>query len=80
LESEWFLHAACRGEQLEVFFPPSGVSFARALDICRACTVTEECLAAAVREEAEDHHLFDVRGGLTAPERRRDRARARAGS
>jgi hypothetical protein len=33
--SEWFLHAACRGEQLEVFFPPSGVSFARALDICR---------------------------------------------
>jgi WhiB family redox-sensing transcriptional regulator len=78
--ADWSLYAACVGEPLELFFPETGISAARALAICATRRVREECLEAAVIEEAQDARPFGVRGGRTAKQRRRDRVRVRAGS
>ena len=81
----WQRHAACRGLEAEIFYPPEfdgagdddGAFEAKA--VCAACAVSGECLeyAIAVREKE------GVWGGQTAAERvriirRRRRAAARA--
>ncbi|WP_420623756.1 WhiB family transcriptional regulator [Candidatus Poriferisodalis sp.] len=81
----WQRHAACRGLEAEIFYPPDsdgagdeeGAFEAKA--VCAACAVSGECLeyALAVREKE------GVWGGQTAAERvriirRRRRAAARA--
>lgn len=81
----WQRHAACRGLEAEIFYPPDSddagddeAAF-EAKAVCAACAVTGECLeyAIAVREKE------GVWGGQTAAERvriirRRRRAAARA--
>ena len=81
----WQRHAACRGLEAEIFYPPDSddagddeAAF-EAKAVCAACAVSGECLeyAIAVREKE------GVWGGQTAAERvriirRRRRAAARA--
>lgn len=81
----WQRHAACRGLEAEIFYPPDSdvagdeeTAF-EAKAVCAACAVSGECLeyAIAVREKE------GVWGGQTAAERvriirRRRRAAARA--
>ena len=81
----WQRHAACRGLEAEIFYPPDsddaggGEAAFEAKAVCAACAVSGECLeyAIAVREKE------GVWGGQTAAERvriirRRRRAAARA--
>ncbi len=81
----WQRHAACRGLETEIFYPPDSdgagddESAFEAKAVCAACAVSGECLeyAIAVREKE------GVWGGQTAAERvriirRRRRAAARA--
>lgn len=81
----WQRHAACRGLEAEIFYPPESDAAGdddaafEAKAVCGACAVSGECLeyALAVREKE------GVWGGQTAAERvriirRRRRAAARA--
>lgn len=81
----WQRHAACRGLEAEIFYPPDSEDAGddeaafEAKAVCAACAVAGECLeyAIAVREKE------GVWGGQTAAERvriirRRRRAAARA--
>ena len=81
----WQRHAACRGLEAEIFYPPDSDDAGNdetafeAKAVCAACAVSGECLeyAIAVREKE------GVWGGQTAAERvriirRRRRAAARA--
>lgn len=54
-----------------MWFSESRIDQAAAAAICRSCPVREECLAAALREEADQQYTFGVRGGLSARRRRR---------
>lgn len=75
----WREHAACRGENPELFFPigtsgPALQQIEQAKAICGRCPVVAQCLAAAL-DHGEDAGIW---GGLTAEERRVVRqARAR---
>jgi WhiB family redox-sensing transcriptional regulator len=70
----WQWRAACRGEDANVFFPPSHFERAdekrgrerRAKGICAACPVRIECLEYAMRI----HESHGVWGGLNELERR----------
>ena len=44
----WRRRAACRGVGTHIFFPGQGSSNERALEMCRSCPVTAECLDYAV--------------------------------
>jgi WhiB family redox-sensing transcriptional regulator len=73
-EDAWQLKAACRGPQAAVFFPPPQFERKeeklererRAKDICRTCSVRQECLdyALGIREP---HGIW---GGLNEVERK----------
>ena len=67
----WQRRAACArpGIDPEWFFPVPGGSGKRAKGVCARCPVTAPCLADALDRPAEADH--GVRGGLTAPQRRR---------
>lgn len=64
---EWASRAACRGEDLNLFFTEDKLKVARAKRICGRCPVHEECLAEALR--AEDGSRYGISGGLTPAER-----------
>ncbi|MEU2134949.1 WhiB family transcriptional regulator [Streptomyces sp. NPDC018352] len=71
--TEWAERGACRGHG-DIFLPPSTERDATpgpARQICAACPIRSECLAAAMKEEGRaDHHgRAGVRGGLTPTER-----------
>lgn len=57
----WMEHAACRHPEAdpEVFFPHVGGTPNRALDWCRDCPVTSDCLTYALA----DPHTYGVWGG-----------------
>jgi WhiB family redox-sensing transcriptional regulator len=73
-DEPWMAEGACRGSDVDVFFPPFGgdaASFAdRAKAVCRTCPVIHLCLEFALREN-ERHGVW---GGTTPKERRRMRA------
>lgn len=52
---EWREHAACRDADPETFFPDKGFDYdrqvAEALEFCRRCPVTAECLEAGRNEK-----------------------------
>lgn len=73
----WHTDAACLGEPTEVFFPGRGQSTAAALALCRRCPVADACLAEALDDPDLEH---GIRGGLTAPERRRLRVERARGA
>ena len=58
--------AACRGTDLEVFFPGRGESAGPARQVCAACQVRQPCLDYAITNRIT-HGIW---GGLTERERR----------
>jgi len=73
---KWQDQAACKGvTEHAIFFPQSDqpgwqARQAKALEICKACPVREECLNHAI----ENNELFGVWGGTTERGRKRLRA------
>lgn len=65
----WHTKAACRGLDPEMFFPTRGQNLADIIAICERCSVRQECLDDALREE-HDHDPVGVRDGLSAIQRR----------
>jgi hypothetical protein len=66
--SSWVQLAACRGHDTRLWFSTDRFDQAVAVAVCRRCPVRVQCLAEAVKLEA-DGQPFGVRGGLTAAER-----------
>ena len=64
--ARWRELAACRGADLEVFFPGRGESAEPARQICAACPVREPCLDYAISNRI----VHGVWGGLSERERR----------
>jgi WhiB family transcriptional regulator, redox-sensing transcriptional regulator len=66
LSAGWRYRAACRGVDLEVFFPGRGESAEPARQICARCPVRQPCLDYAI-----SHGIVDgIWGGLTERDRR----------
>lgn len=64
--ARWRELAACRGADLEVFFPGRGESAGPARRVCAGCPVWEACLDYAITNRI----AYGVWGGLTGRERR----------
>ena len=64
--ARWRELAACRGTDLEVFFPGRGESAGPARQVCAACPVRQPCLDYAITNRI----THGVWGGLTERERR----------
>jgi WhiB family redox-sensing transcriptional regulator len=64
--ARWRELAACRGADLEVFFPGRGESAGPARQVCAACPVRQPCLDYAITNRIT-HGIW---GGLTERERR----------
>jgi hypothetical protein len=62
----WRERAACRGSDLEVFFPGRGESAGPARQVCAACPVRQPCLDYAITNRI----VHGIWGGLTERERR----------
>ncbi|MBV7247707.1 MULTISPECIES: WhiB family transcriptional regulator [Streptomyces] len=74
----WRLHAACREEDPDLFFPigstgPAVVQEAEAKTVCRSCPVQAACLEWAL-ENRQDSGIW---GGLSENERRALKRRSR---
>ena len=69
--ARWRELAACRGTDLEVFFPGRGKSAGPARQICAACPVRQPCLDCAITNRIT-HGIW---GGLSERERRALRSR-----
>lgn len=70
-DTAWMEHAACLGQDPDLFFPPPGTypSSEHAIEICRSCPVREQCLDWAIANH-QDHGIW---GGLNAKQRSRIR-------
>lgn len=64
-EEDWRFFANCIGTPTSAFYPEGRDSAVEAVEICRGCSVREECLDSALR----NHEAFGVRGGLMGWER-----------
>lgn len=62
----WRDEAACRGADVDEFFPERGDSLLAARRLCAGCTVRDECLEFALTHSIK----FGVWGGLSERERR----------
>ncbi|GAA3478899.1 WhiB family transcriptional regulator [Streptomyces yanii] len=74
----WRMHAACRDEDPDLFFPigstgPALVQTEEAKEVCRGCPVREQCLEWAM----ENGQGSGVWGGLGEAERRALKRRTR---
>ena len=69
----WQQHAACRGVGPDVFFPERGADVATAKQLCVACVVRGQCLAASL----ERSERYGIWGGTTDMQRRQVRKIAR---
>jgi len=64
--ARWRELAACRGTDLEVFFPERGESAGPARQLCARCPVRQPCLDYAITNRI----TYGIWGGLTERERR----------
>ena len=69
---EWMQSAACRGMDVNIFYPPVGEHGTAAKRVCAGCPVAAECLAYAVN--LGEHH--GIWGGVAEKQRRKIRSRA----
>ncbi len=69
--ARWRELAACRGTDLEVFFPGRGESAGPARQVCAGCPVRQPCLDYAITNRI----AYGIWGGLTERERRALRSR-----
>lgn len=67
MNATWRQHAACRGLDPEIFYPPSDEESEEAKSVCGECPVRQLCLEHALVHRERD----GVWGGLTERERRR---------
>jgi WhiB family redox-sensing transcriptional regulator len=67
MSSSWRQHAACRGLDPDIFYPPSDEEAAEAKAVCAQCAVRQPCLEHALTSRERD----GVWGGATERERRR---------
>lgn len=78
MTDSWRARAACRGMDIEMFFPTRGGVARAAKEICIECPVRTDCLVAALTEEQtieyESRGPFGIRGGITAQGRKDLRA------
>ena len=65
--ARWRELAACRGTDLEVFFPGRGETAGPARQVCAACPVRQPCLDYAITNRI----VHGIWGGLTERQRRR---------
>ena len=65
----WRVHAACRGLDPDLFYPPVGGAATEAKQVCRACPVSDFCLEDALIVNPRDDH--GVWGGTSTEERKR---------
>lgn len=72
--TDWQQDGACRGLDVEIFFPAHGEDTSRPKAICGMCQVRVRCLAYAIAHGER----FGIWGGLTAKERARLGAEERA--
>ena len=73
----WYVDAACRGTDPDLWFPPRGGDTAAAKAVCAGCSVKVECLDFALgRSPAEKWGIW---GGTSERERRRLRHAMRRG-
>jgi WhiB family redox-sensing transcriptional regulator len=63
----WRQHAACRGLDPEIFYPPTDEEAGPAKTVCSQCAVATTCLEHALGSRERD----GVWGGATEEERRR---------
>ncbi|WP_369166586.1 WhiB family transcriptional regulator [Streptomyces sp. R28] len=75
---DWRDHAACRHEDPDLFYPigtsgPMLLQTEQAKEVCRRCSVREQCLRWALDTE----QFIGVWGGTSENERRALRRRAR---
>lgn len=63
---DWIKHAACRGLDVDIFYPEHGGTARHALAVCRSCPVVRECLDHAMRND-EEHGIW---GGMSPRQRR----------
>ena len=66
-ELAWQDDALCAQTDPELFFPEKGGSVRAAKRVCRACTVSAECLEYALGHDER----FGIWGGFSERERRR---------
>ena len=66
----WYLQAACRGHDTNLFFPAPGDPAHAAKALCGGCPVQVLCRAVA----ESDRSLQGIWGGTSARDRRRSRA------
>lgn len=67
----WTHDAACRGTDVDVFFPPRGAGIREARTLCHGCPVRDRCAA-------ESHHVVHGVWADTSPhDRRRTRSSSR---
>jgi WhiB family transcriptional regulator, redox-sensing transcriptional regulator len=66
----WQRYAACRGENVGTFIRTRGGNFNAARELCRHCSVRQECFDFAMG----DDELVGMWGGTTEAERQRLRA------
>lgn len=68
-QPEWQDRAACRGMDIDIFFPAKGKGLKQARGICAGCSVRQECLDEAIYVmQSDDSDGF--RGGKTYRQRR----------
>lgn len=63
----WQDRALCAETDPEAFYPEKGGSVREAKKVCRACDVTAECLAYALKNDER----FGIFGGMSERERRK---------
>lgn len=76
--ASWKDHALCPG-MTDLFYSTNKADEAKAKDVCRHCSVTEQCLAEALELEHSANSVFGVRGGMTVDERKALRRQPRRG-
>jgi WhiB family redox-sensing transcriptional regulator len=68
--SAWIGRAACKGMDINLFFPEEGASVsAEAREACAKCPVVEQCLDWAIKHE--QHGFF---GAMSPQQRQRERS------
>jgi len=77
MSTNWLHKAACRGLPIDIFFPlkNGGDPYTLAREICSGCSVTQQCLELALRENKEEDDKWGIFGGLDPYERWRERCR-----
>ena len=65
MTGDWKDRAACKGQDISMFFPGTGGPKTNAVDYCRVCPVSGPCL----QEALQSRRVHGIWGGTTQRER-----------